>query len=193
MKPKVPGRAAFTGRGGEGVWDFLSLWPDADKQTDYPHLSLGMNAQAVSVLVIVPNRVRIRRNIMELKKEGFEELAGKIVKKMTLLLRKHPEVTPWFESLQRRWPALKAIPCVDATIGFDLRTAGEASEGPKPQLRWLEAVTFVHRQKGIELRNLARGRLSIRPVSRAVSPQGGNRSHRRGMACVAPLVDLLRE
>jgi hypothetical protein len=93
MKPKVPGRAAFTGRGGEGVWDFLSLWPDADKHTDFPHLTLGMNAQAVSALVIVPNRVRIRRNVIEVKKEGFEELAGKIVKKMTPLLRKYPAVT----------------------------------------------------------------------------------------------------
>src|SRR5262249_20833080 len=131
MKPKVPGRAAITGRRGEGVWDFLSLWPGADKHTDYPHLSLGLSARAVHAFVIVPDRVKsgIRRNIKELKQEGFEDLVGKIVQKMTpTLLRKHPGVTPWFGGLQRRWPALKAIPYVDATIGFDLRTAGEASE-----------------------------------------------------------------
>jgi hypothetical protein len=67
---------------------------------------------------------------------------------MTPLLRDYPGVAPWFIGQQRRWPSQRSIPYLDAIIGFDLRTAGEASKGPKPQLRWLEAGygSFINKQ-----------------------------------------------
>jgi hypothetical protein len=69
--------------------------------------------------------------------------------KRVLGLREYPGVAPWFRGQQRRWSSLKAIPYLDALIEFDLRTAGEGSKGPQPQLRWLEAGygSFVNKER----------------------------------------------
>lgn len=143
MNPKVPGRPAITGSRGENVWNFLSLSSasDAGNHTRYPHLTLGIGAWGVDAMVTVPNAVnrRMRGHIKALGQDGFQAVVREIVQNMTPLLRDYPGVAPWFRGLQRRWPSRSSIPYVDANIGFDLRTAGEASKGPKPQLRWLEA------------------------------------------------------
>jgi hypothetical protein len=67
---------------------------------------------------------------------------------MRPLLRDCPGMQPWFRGQQRRWRSQRSIPYLDAIIGFDLRTAGEASEGPKLQERWLEAGygSFVNKK-----------------------------------------------
>jgi hypothetical protein len=143
VNPKAPGRPAITGSRGDLVWNFLSLSSasNAGKHTHYPHLTLSISAQRVDALVTVPNAVndRMRRHIKALGQDGFLALVRQIVRNMTPLLRDHPGVTPWFIGQQRRWPSQRSIPYLDAVTGFDLRTAGEASKGPKPQLRWLEA------------------------------------------------------
>jgi hypothetical protein len=57
MNPKVPGRPAITGQGGDVVWNFLSLSSasDAGNHTRYPHLTLAIAAWGVDAMVTVPN------------------------------------------------------------------------------------------------------------------------------------------
>lgn len=152
MNPDVPGRPAITGRGGEAVWNFLSLSDAADAAnfTRYPHLTLGVGAQAVEAMVTVPNAINstMRRNLKKLGEDGFQALARQVVTNLTPLLRKHPGATPWFRGVQRRYPSQRATPLLDARIDFDLRTAAPAGDGPKGQARWLAAAYGAFVDKG---------------------------------------------
>ena len=91
--------------------------------------SAHIGAREINAMVTVPDKVnsRMRRHIKELGEDGFQALVGNIVRNMKPLLR-YRGVRPWFYGLQRRWDSLSSPPYVDATIGFDLRTAGEASK-----------------------------------------------------------------
>jgi hypothetical protein len=52
MNPKAPGRPAITGRQRDAVWDFISLSraSEEDNFTKYPHLTLGIESQAVEAM-----------------------------------------------------------------------------------------------------------------------------------------------
>ncbi|MGJ5180391.1 hypothetical protein ACQR16_24485 [Bradyrhizobium oligotrophicum] len=152
MNPKAPGRPAITGRQGDAVWDFLSLAPagEIENFTKYPHLTLGVIAQAVEALVTVPNAVNstMRRKLIGLGEDGFQQLALRVLENLKPLLRSYPGATPWCRGIQRRYPSQRAVPFVDARIEFDLRTAVPESGLPKVQPRWLSAAysSFVHKE-----------------------------------------------
>jgi hypothetical protein len=152
MNPKASGRPAITGRQATAVWDFLSLTAAAKGEnfTKYPHLTLGILSHAVEAVVTVPNAVNslMRRNLVGLGEVGFEALAKNIVTNLKPLLSKHKGATPWFRGIQRRYPSQRAIPYVDATIDFDLRTAVSSGGPPKTQPRWLSAAygSFVNKK-----------------------------------------------
>jgi hypothetical protein len=152
MNPKSSGRPAITGRDGDAVWDFLSLAAStkAESFTKYPHLTLGILSQAVEAVVTVPNAVNsiMRRNLIELNEDGFQDLASGVVKNLKPLLRRHKGIAPWFRGIQRRYPSQRARPYVDAIIDFDLRTAVSTGGPPKAQPRWLSAAygAFVHKK-----------------------------------------------
>jgi hypothetical protein len=151
MNPKAPGRSAITGRRSDAVWDFLSLTRagEAETFTNYPHLTLGIVAQAVEAMVTVPNSVNstMRRNLIELGEAGFQSLTSGVVKNLKPILRKCPGAAPWGRGVQRRYPSQRATPYIDARIDFDLRTAVPRSGTPKVQPRWLSAAynSFVHK------------------------------------------------
>jgi hypothetical protein len=152
MNPKASGRPAITGRQATAIWDFLSLTAatKGENFTKYPHLTLGILSHAVEAVVTVPNAVNslMRRNLIGLGEVGFEALAKNIVTNLKPLLSKHKGATPWFRGIQRRYPSQRAIPYVDATIDFDLRTAVSSGGPPKTQPRWLSAAygSFVNKK-----------------------------------------------
>jgi hypothetical protein len=152
MNPKAPGRPAITGRQSDAVWDFLSLASSGEVEsfTKYPHLTLGVVAQQVEAMVTVPNAVNstMRRNLIELGEDGFQQLASRVLKNLKPLLRSHPGAAPWCRGVQRRYPSQRATPFIDARIDFDLRTAIPESGSPKAQPRWLSAAygSFVHKE-----------------------------------------------
>lgn len=134
------------------MWDFLSLASSGEVEnfTSYPHLTLGVVAQQLEAMVTVPNAVNgtMRRNLIKLGEDGFQQLATRVLNNLKPLLRKHPGATPWCRGVQRRFPSQRAIPFVDARIDFDLRTAVPQSGSPKVQPRWLSAAynSFVHKE-----------------------------------------------
>lgn len=147
MNPAVSGRPAITGRQGDAVWNFLSLShaPNAENFTKYPHLTLGITSQHVSVMVTVPNAMggAGKMRLKELGEDGFRDLVQSILANMKPMLRKAPEATPWFRGVQRRYPSQKAQPYIDAQIDFDLRTAMPSARQPKAQPAWLAAAYGV--------------------------------------------------
>ena len=153
MNPMASGRGAITGRQGDAVWDILSLaGPDGIRVfTDFPHLTLGVRAQAVEATITIPNAVNraIRRKLKSLGEEEFQALTSRVVKNMKPLLRRCPGAAPWFRGVQRRYKTQRSIPFIDAEIDFDLRTAVPNSGPPKAQPQWLKAAygSFV-RKKG---------------------------------------------
>jgi hypothetical protein len=93
-------------------------------------------------MVTVPNAINavMRGNIVGLGEDGFHSLVRNIVSNLTPLLRAQSGARPWFRGLQRRYPAQRSTPLIDAQIEFDLRTAFPSSEPPKTQARWLSAA-----------------------------------------------------
>jgi hypothetical protein len=152
MNPKVPGRPAITGRRSDAVWDFLSLAGSGNvvSFTKHPHLTLGILADALEVMVTVPNAVNsgMKRKLIALGENGFQALTRRVVKNFTPLVRSHPGAAPWFRGIQRRYPSQRAAPFIDARIDFDLRTAIPLSGPPKAQPRWLSAAysSFVNKE-----------------------------------------------
>ena len=141
VNPLAPGRPAITGRQSDAVWDFLSLVSSGrvENFTKNPHLTLGVVAQQLEVLVTIPNAVNgaMRGNLIKLGEDGFQQLASRVVKNLKPLLRDHPGATPWCRGVQRRYLSQRATPFNDARIDFDLRTAVPGSGSPKVQPRWL--------------------------------------------------------
>jgi hypothetical protein len=152
MNSKSRGRPAISGRQGDAVWDFLSLSSSVKEEsfTKYPHLTLSIGSQAVEAMVTVPNAVNnvMRRNLKDLGEEGFQALTEMVLKNLKPLLRDHTGAAPWFRGVQRRYPAQRATPFIDARIDFDLRTAISTGGPPKTQPRWLSAAygSFVNKK-----------------------------------------------
>jgi hypothetical protein len=189
MNPKAPGRAAILGRHGQGVWDFLSL-SSASSETNFtkhPHLTLNVSSQAVEAMVTVPHGVNtvMRRNIVGLGEDGFREVATNIVKNLKPLLGDHKDAAPWFRGLQRRYPTQRAVPVVDATIEFDLRTACSVWSGSAqdPAAMAVGGVWLLRQKGERELSDSDGGGVSLRALSRA-SEGGGNRTAGVFPACL---------
>ena len=132
--------------------DFLSLAPSGDGAafTRHPHLTLGIDSRAVEAMVTVPNAVNtaMRRNLIALEEEGFQDIIEKVVARMNPLLLAHKGATPLFRGIQRRYPTQRSAPFIDAKIEFDLRTAFDAGGPPKTQTKWLSAAygAFVEKE-----------------------------------------------
>jgi hypothetical protein len=144
MNPENEGRGAITGRQGDAVWDYLSLSQAADARnfTKYPHLTLGISSSQVEAMVTLPDKINatMRGNVKQLGPAGFQTLISEILTGFKPLLRKHKGVTPWFRGIQRRYPAQRSTPFIDARIDFDLRTAVPKSGAPKAQPLWLSSA-----------------------------------------------------
>jgi hypothetical protein len=151
MNPTAAGRKAITGKQADAVWNFLSLSSASEEKnfTKYPHLTLGIVANAIEAVVTVPNSVnsKMRRNLINLGEAGFTVLTKDILSNMKPLLRRHKGAMPWFRGIQRRYKSQRSTPIIDARIDFDLRTAVPSGGPPKTQPRWLSAAygSFAHK------------------------------------------------
>lgn len=146
MDPKAAGRGAITGKDGVAVWDFLRLKGSRNELfTSSPHLTLAIEADRVLVIITIPNGIKpkMRRNLIELGYDGFQELLANVNSRLVHALRKAPGASPWVIMVQRRYPTQRSPAILDARIEYDLRTAfPEKRKGTKvrPQPQWLKAT-----------------------------------------------------
>ncbi len=146
MDPVLPGRGSITGKDGVAVWDFLRLRISRHSEvfTKYPHLTIAIQGERVLAIVTVPHGIQsqLRRNLIELGFDGFQEVLSDVNKKLLRALRKAKGAAPWVDVVQRRYATQRSAAFVDARIEFDLRTAfPESKKGSKvkPQPEWLKA------------------------------------------------------
>ena len=143
VDPDAPGRGSITGSKGHIVWDFLSLRGDASKDfTTRPHLSLGIAARRMGVMVTIPDKVegRVRRALREIGEDEFATLLARVVTNLGPLMSVEPGAVPTLHAQQRRWRHRRAKADMDAELRFDLRTIPGATGQPKKQPLWLSAA-----------------------------------------------------
>ena len=167
MDPGGPGRPAITGREGTAVWDFLRLTEARGKPnfTAYPHLTLGIQAQRVVVIVTLPNGAPayMRRNLTRRGFAEFVALVGQVEARISKVLVPIRGACPWMEAKQRRYPSQRAAPIVDASLEFNPQTAGSSHHrNVKTQPQWAEAI----------FRSLSQKRSNLQVGIGAVLPYG---------------------
>jgi len=147
MNPRGTGRGSITGQDGVSVWDFLRLKNSKQNKpfTNYPHLTLSIETDRILAIVTVPHGIEteMRRNLLELEYDGFQDLLANVNLRLLRALRKAPGASPWVIVVQRRYPTQRAQAILDARIEYDLRTASpEKQKGSKvrPQPQWLKAT-----------------------------------------------------
>ena len=146
MDPKVPGRAAITGRKGEQVWDYLTLRSAAAEKpfTSSPHLTVAMNRTLVGAGVTVPNGVSpaMRKRLTAEGVESFMELLAECAENLCRALPVADGLAvPFLYLEQRHFKSQRSKGTNDGRLQLDLRTviAGK-QEGVKCQPQWAEAV-----------------------------------------------------
>jgi len=148
LDPEGKGRPAITGQEGTSVWDFLRLVDsrDAEKFTEFPHLTLSIQHEQLLAMVTVPHGIRreFRKNLLTGGWKGFCELFEKLLDNFSESLGGIEGAAPWVEMLQRKYPSQKAEPIIAARLQFDLRTGFEERTRWRPpvkrQPQWLEAA-----------------------------------------------------
>jgi hypothetical protein len=178
VDPSAEGRGAITGRDSDAVWDYLPIGAAAGATTftQYPHLTVGVHADFVQALVIVPNGVRtsFRRALVDGGQEGFCELFRSTLGRYRDVIGNEAGVSPVVEAVQRRYPSQRSEPFIDARIDFDLRTAFDDRFGsetpPKRQPQWLVAVFEALSQKRSNLQLAVGARFDYDLCSLTQSP-----------------------
>ncbi len=98
VDPKGERRSAITGKGTDGVWDFLPLKVarGAKQFTSHPHLTMGIRRSNAVAAVTLPNGVRggFRTKLADLGLEGFMELAAKLEKGLRPVIKRSPGAKP---------------------------------------------------------------------------------------------------
>lgn len=155
MNPLGKGRPAITEA--NAVWDFLRLAQAKRSEpfTKFPHLTLGIEEEELTVGVTIPNAIRGKyfRPLLE----SFDSVIPEVAQNMNRVLRRLEGASPWLHVVQRRYPSQRAEPIVDAELAFDLRTAigvaGRKSSSPKHQPEWLRAAheALSHKHSNIQL------------------------------------------
>lgn len=158
VDPDGKRRAAITGQGTDGVWDFLPLSAarDAVQFTAYPHLTISLNRRHAIAAITVPNGVRggFRSKLANIGFDGFFELVKEIESKLRPVIKKSAGAKPMLYATQRHYRSQRSDAEIDGRIDVDLRTAIRGNGTlVKYQPQWVEAVyeLLVHKKANIQL------------------------------------------
>jgi hypothetical protein len=143
-------RPAITGRGMDGVWDFLPLQEASGKPfTSYPHLTIAINRSHASAAITVPNGVKggFRNKLTAGGFEEFSELMTTLEKRLRPILKRSAGAKPIIYATQRHFRTQNSPAEVDARLEADLRTAFPSDTRIRHQPQWIEAIYNVLTKK----------------------------------------------
>lgn len=146
IDPNGSRRPAITGRGHSYVWDFLPLQAakGAKLFTEYPHLTMSINAGFASASITVPNGVKssIRKRLRNCDRDSFSALLVEIQRSLAPLLKKSKGSRVIAYALQRHYRSQRSLGIEDGRIRADLRTLvkGKSKDGVKYQPQWIDAI-----------------------------------------------------
>jgi len=155
------GRGMITGKGRQGVWDFVRLKKAKSEKdfTKYPHLTFSIEQIKMFAAVTVPNGLKssFRQNIKRLSKEEFHKLILLVTRNLIKATRGEKYASPIISVVQRRFPSQSAQPIVDSRLEFDLRTAFDINRNTrlkvKYQPQWLDVTydAFTNKRSNLQL------------------------------------------
>lgn len=146
MDPKVPGRAAITGRQRDHIWDYLSLQREESGKSfnSYPHLTLAMGRDDMGAMITVPNGMpnRMRKRLTEEGVESFLELMTECTLNLCEALPTASGFAiPHLYLQQQHFKSQSSKGVKDGHLQLDLRTVIPGKQdGIKCQPQWAEAV-----------------------------------------------------
>ena len=127
VDPDGKRRAAITGQGTDGVWDFLPLSAarDAMQFTAFPHLTISLNRRHAIAAITVPNGVRggFRSKLANIGFDGFLDIVTEIELKLRPVIKKSAGAKPMLYATQRHYRSQRSDAEIDGRIDVDLRTA----------------------------------------------------------------------
>jgi hypothetical protein len=150
MDPEASGRPAITGRGAQAVWDFLQLAdrPKGAMFTAYPHLTLGVHTDRLSVAITIPNGINrhVLARLASLDAAAMADMNTQILKNAAPLLK--AKVTFEANAMQRHYPSQRAHPIDDAQMKFKLETSLPTRTGAvKRQPEWAALLLQLLKDK----------------------------------------------
>lgn len=157
VDPKAKRRPAITGKGADGVWDFIPLKvaKNAANFTNYPHLSMGIHRSHSIAAITVPNGVRggFRSKLKSARVEGFLGLVSALEKRIRPIVKRSKGAKPMIYVTQRHYLSQKSPAIVDARLESDLRTACSGSQTSiRLQPEWATAIyqLLVNKRSNIQ-------------------------------------------
>jgi hypothetical protein len=158
VHPTALGRPAITGRGYDGVWDFLRLnQAEGAPHTAFPHLTLALSVEGARAAITVPNGVkgRFRTRLKENGIEGFRSLVAELdsALRRTKRVVKSRGAKPMLYARQRHFPTQKSGGITDGLVEVDTRAlAGCPEAGVHRQREWIDAIynLLTHKHSNIQ-------------------------------------------
>jgi hypothetical protein len=144
VDPEGERRTAITGKGTDGVWDFLPLMQAREKPfPSFPHLTMVISRTRAVAAVTVPNGVKggFRSKLSAEGFDRFSELISVLNKRLRPVVKRSKGAKPLIYATQRHFKSQKSTAEVDARLDADLRTAFlSRTSGVRVQPQWLEAI-----------------------------------------------------
>jgi hypothetical protein len=157
MDPKGKGRPAITGKGTEGVWDYLPL-KVARKSTQFtafPHFTMSISREEARAAVTVPNGVKggFKSKLASIGFNGFVKLLSDLEKRSRPVISRSKGAKPIIYITQRHFKSQRSLADTDGWLEADLRTSYRApGSGIRYQPQWLEAIyqLLIHKRSNIQ-------------------------------------------
>lgn len=157
IDPEGKRRTAITGRGTDGVWDFLPLTVarDAKQFTSFPHLTMGINRKNAVAAITVPNGVKggFRTKLSSIGLDGFLELVQDLERGLHPIIKRSKGAKPMIYAAQQHFRSQRSKGELDARLDADLRSAIRGTQaGVKYQPQWIEAIyhLLVNKRSNIQ-------------------------------------------
>jgi hypothetical protein len=156
IDPQGERRPAITGKGMDGVWDFLPLQVARNSPfTAFPHLTLGIYRKRTTAAITVPNGVRggFRSKLARVGEAGFMEMVAEVEKRLRPVLKRSNSAKPMMYATQRHFKSQRSPGETDARLDADLRTAVmHSGDRIRYQPQWLAAIykLLVERRSNIQ-------------------------------------------
>lgn len=158
IDPNGKRRGGITGRDSTYVWDFLPLnvARNADLFTDYPHLTMGLNAQASVAAITIPNGIKggFRRHFKSMGLDGFRACLLEVEAALRPIIMKAEGAKPNLYALQRHYKSQRSGGETDCRLNTDLRTLLPGSQhGVKYQPEWADMIyhVLVNKRSNIQI------------------------------------------
>lgn len=161
VDPKGERRTAITGRGRDGVWDFLPLKVARKKKTKkwlftaYPHLTMGIGSREIEIVLTVPNGIRggFRTKLQQKEVGGFRALVSKLERRLRFVTSRSINGKPSIYILQRHYKSQRSHPEKDGHLRVDLRAIRRSAQARvKYQPQWFDAIyeILVNKRSNIQ-------------------------------------------